>query len=151
MSSPRSATSQSSTTNPLTANPETVLNSVKFDEKGLAGCIVQDAKTGEVLMFAWMNRESLGHTLATGHATYWSRSRGKLWIKGETSGHYQHVRDLRIDCDADAILIKVDQEGGACHTGHRSCFYRSLEEPGTWREEDDKVFDAKAVYGEKAK
>jgi phosphoribosyl-AMP cyclohydrolase len=125
---------------------DALLNAVRFDDKGLVGCIVQDAATREVLMFAWMNRESLAATMQTGHATYWSRSRGKLWIKGETSGHYQTVRELRLDCDADAILIEVEQVGGACHTGYRSCFYRRLDSTWIWREDGDKVFDASSVY-----
>jgi phosphoribosyl-AMP cyclohydrolase len=130
---------------PSQAELGALLDVVKFDEKGLVGCIVQDAANGEVLMFAFMNRESLGLTLQTGKATYWSRSRKKLWLKGESSGHFQFVREIRIDCDADAILIKVDQEGGACHTGYRSCFYRKLD-AWRWREDGSKVFDASAVY-----
>lgn len=130
---------------PTQAEIDTLLANVKFDEKGLVGCIVQDATNGEVLMFAFMNRESLGLTLKTGKATYWSRSRGKLWLKGESSGHFQFVREMRLDCDGDALLIKVDQEGGACHTGYRSCFYRK-NDAWIWREDGAKVFDASAVY-----
>lgn len=130
---------------PTPAQIDEVLSSVKFDDKGLVGCIVQDAANGEVLMFAFMNRESLGLTLKTGKATYWSRSRGKLWLKGESSGHFQIVREMRLDCDGDALLIKVDQEGGACHTGYRSCFYRK-QEAWLWREDGSKVFDASSVY-----
>ncbi len=94
---------------------------------GLVPCIVQDFTTREVLMLAYMNAESLARTLETGLATYWSRSRSALWVKGETSGHYQHVREIRIDCDEDTLLLLVDQDGAACHTGRRSCFYRTLE------------------------
>ena len=94
---------------------------------GLLPCIVQDADTKEVLMLAYMNEESLQKTLETSLATYWSRSRGELWVKGETSSHYQHVREIRIDCDEDTLLLLVDQDGAACHTGKRSCFYRNLE------------------------
>jgi len=130
---------------PTQAQIDEALANVKFDDKGLVGCIVQDAANGEILMYAFMNRESLGLTLKTGKATYWSRSRGKLWLKGESSGHFQHIRELRIDCDGDAILLKVDQEGGACHTGYRSCFYRKLDAWG-WRDDGTKVFDASAVY-----
>ena len=95
---------------------------------GLIPVIVQDAETKDVLMLAYMNEESLQHTLKTGLATYWSRSRNELWVKGETSGHYQHVQSVYIDCDEDTLLLEVIQEGAACHTGHRSCFYRKLEE-----------------------
>jgi phosphoribosyl-AMP cyclohydrolase len=88
---------------------------------------VQDAESGDVLMMAWMNRESVALTMTEGRTVFWSRSRGELWRKGETSGHVQHVDELRIDCDADALLVRVHQEGAACHTGARSCFFRSLE------------------------
>jgi phosphoribosyl-AMP cyclohydrolase len=93
---------------------------------GLVPCIVQDEK-GQVLMLAYMNEESLRRTQETGYATYWSRSRKELWVKGETSGHYQHVLSIKVDCDEDTLLIKVKQDGAACHTGHYSCFYRTLE------------------------
>jgi phosphoribosyl-AMP cyclohydrolase len=96
----------------------------KFDEHGLIAAIAQDADTGEVLMLAWMNAEALEQTLASGRAVYWSRSRDKLWRKGDESGHEQHVVEVRIDCDQDAVLLKVKQTGAACHTGRRSCFYR---------------------------
>ncbi len=102
----------------------------KFGPDGLIPCITQDHATGEVLMFAFMNAESLQHTLRTGKATYWSRSRNKLWMKGEESGNVQHVRELYTDCDQDVLLIKVDQTGAAnasCHNGYKSCFYRRLE------------------------
>lgn len=122
-----------------------LLSQVKFDEKGLVGAVVQDAATGEVLMFAWMNRESLELTLQERRAWYWSRSRQELWLKGKTSGHTQKVLDVRLDCDGDAILLQVEQAGGACHTGHRSCFYRSADE-GRWREDGEKVFSAEEVY-----
>lgn len=103
---------------------------IKIDfEKGggLVPCIVQDNTTLQVLMLAYMNEESLKKTVETGLATYWSRSRGELWVKGETSGHYQHVREILVDCDEDTILLKVDQDTAACHTGKYSCFYRNLE------------------------
>lgn len=101
---------------------------VNFDKgSGLIPCVVQDARTNQVLMLAYMNAESLQKTQETGLATYWSRSRQELWVKGETSGHYQHVKQILIDCDEDTILIKVDQEGAACHTGKYSCFYRTIE------------------------
>lgn len=95
---------------------------------GLVPCIVQDAENGQVLMLAYMSPESLEQTVKTGLATYFSRSRQALWVKGETSGHYQHVKKILVDCDADTILLEVLQDGAACHTGNRSCFYRSLEE-----------------------
>jgi phosphoribosyl-AMP cyclohydrolase len=98
----------------------------RFDPAGLLPAIAQDAETGEVLMLAWMNEEALRLTLETGQATYWSRSRGRLWRKGETSGHVQDVIEARIDCDQDAILLRVRQTGPACHTGERSCFYRRV-------------------------
>lgn len=97
---------------------------VKFGADGLIPAVAQDARTGEVLMVAYMNREALDRTLTSGRAWYWSRSRGVLWEKGAESGHTQHVREVRVDCDADTVLLVVDQEGPACHTGHRSCFYR---------------------------
>ena len=102
---------------------------VDFEKgNGLVPAIVQDAISGEVLMLGYMNEESLRKTFETGRATYWSRSRNELWTKGETSGHYQHVQEIRIDCDEDTLLIKVIQDGVACHTGNRSCFYRLLED-----------------------
>ena len=124
---------------------EQMLDQVKFDSNGLVGAVVQDATTHEVLMFAWMNRESLRLTLTERRAWYWSRSRKKLCLKGESSGHFQIVHDIRIDCDADAILLLVDQKGGACHTGYRSCFYRTARD-GEWREAGEKVFSAEDVY-----
>lgn len=96
----------------------------KFDANGLIAAIAQDADTGEVLMLAWMNAEALQQTLATNRAVYFSRSRNQLWRKGDTSGHEQHVVEVRIDCDQDAVLLKVRQTGAACHTGRKSCFYR---------------------------
>ncbi len=99
---------------------------IKWDERGLAPAIVQDAQSGTVLMLAYMNAEALHMTLETGEAHFWSRSRQMLWHKGATSGHVQHVREVRIDCDADTILLKVDPAGPACHTGEYSCFYRTF-------------------------
>jgi phosphoribosyl-AMP cyclohydrolase len=122
-----------------------MINSVKFDDKGLVTAIAQDADNGEVLMLAYMNAESLRMTLDSGIMTYWSRSRSKLWIKGESSGHTQQVVEIRMDCDGDALLFQVRQEGGACHTGYRSCFYRKTD--GTSLIEDGlKVFDPDVVY-----
>ena len=106
-----------------TVNPD----ALRFDDRGLIPAVVQDAVNGEVLMVAWMNRESLDRTLRDGRTWFWSRSRRELWPKGETSGHVQHVRDIRADCDGDTVLVLVDQEGAACHTGNRSCFFQRLE------------------------
>jgi phosphoribosyl-AMP cyclohydrolase len=114
--------------------------------KGLLPAIVQDYETGDVLMLAYMNRESWLKTLETGRATFWSRSRNALWIKGETSGHVQLVREVMIDCDEDAILLKVEQSGGAaCHTGYRSCFYRRLVD-GKVDVMGQKIFNPEDVY-----
>ena len=114
--------------------------------KGLLPAIVQDYETGDVLMLAYMNRESWLKTLETGRATFWSRSRNALWIKGETSGHVQLVREVMIDCDEDTILLKVEQSGGAaCHTGYRSCFYRRLTD-GKVEVVGQKIFNPEDVY-----
>jgi len=113
---------------------------------GLIPAIAQDWESGEVLMLAYMNRESFEETVRTGRACYFSRSRNKLWRKGEESGNVQHVREIRIDCDADAVVLRIDQVGGAaCHTGHRSCFYRKVE-GGKVVEEGEKVFNPEEVY-----
>ena len=110
---------------------ETVdLNGLRWNEAGLVPVVVQDADDGDVLMLAWANREALERTLAEGRMVYWSRSRQELWRKGETSGHVQHWEELRVDCDADVILARVHQEGAACHTGVRSCFFRGLRGDG---------------------
>jgi phosphoribosyl-AMP cyclohydrolase len=114
---------------------------------GLLPAIAQDAATGEVLMMAYMNAESFAETLATGRACYYSRSRGRLWRKGEESGHVQLVREVLVDCDGDTILLKVEQQGGAaCHTGYRSCFYRKMTPEGV-QLVGEKVFDPAQVYG----
>jgi len=102
------------------------IDELAFDDRGLIPAIVQDAANGDVLMMAWMNRASLELTVAEGRTVFWSRSRRELWRKGDTSGHVQHVEELRVDCDADVILVRVHQEGAACHTGARSCFFRTL-------------------------
>lgn len=119
-----------------------------FDKMGgLVPAIAQDAETGEVLMLAFMNRQAWEKTLETGIATYWSRSRNKLWIKGETSGNVQEVKEIRIDCDDDTVLMKVIQKGGAaCHTGHKSCFHKKIEN-GKVVIVGEPVFDPKKVYG----
>lgn len=115
--------------------PPSLAASLCFDRSGLIPAIAQDHASGEVLMLAWMNAESIAATLASGFATYWSRSRKKLWRKGETSGHTQRLVELRLDCDGDAILLRVEQTGPACHTGHRACFFRALHD-GEWTEID---------------
>jgi phosphoribosyl-AMP cyclohydrolase len=102
------------------------LDALRFDERGLIPLVVQDAENGDVLMLAWANREALDRTLAEGRMVYWSRSRKELWRKGDTSGHVQHLMELRVDCDEDVLLARVHQEGAACHTGERSCFFRRL-------------------------
>lgn len=122
------------------------LDALKWDEQGMIPAIAQDAKTGEVLMFAWMNRESLALTVETGNATYWSRSRGRLWRKGEESGHTQKVLELRADCDRDVLLLKIEQVGGiACHTGRRSCFFTRIEN-GVLVDVDPVVKDPSEIY-----
>ena len=122
------------------------LNDVKWDEQGLVPAIAQDAQTGEVLMFAWMNREALEKTAQLGEAVYWSRSRRKLWHKGEESGHTQKVVEIRTDCDSDVVLLRVEQTGGiACHTGRRSCFFNRLENAG-WQDVEPVLKDPKEIY-----
>jgi phosphoribosyl-AMP cyclohydrolase len=122
---------------------------IKWNDQGLVPVITQDWQSGEVLMLAWMNREALLQTVAEGRVIYWSRSRGKLWRKGEESGHIQHLKELRIDCDADTVLVKVEQVGGiACHTGRRSCFYQRLEN-GALRITDAVVRQPADIYGSK--
>jgi phosphoribosyl-AMP cyclohydrolase len=101
---------------------------LKYDDKGLIPAIAQDARTGEVLMMAWMNRDAVERTLDSGKVTYWSRSRQSFWVKGETSGHLQELVDLRVDCDRDCILVLVNQTGPACHTNRRSCFYTAVRD-----------------------
>lgn len=122
------------------------LEEIHWDEKGLVPAIAQDAKTGRILMVAWMNRESLALTAEKGEAVYWSRSRNRLWHKGEESGHVQKVREIRLDCDEDVIVLQVEQQGGiACHTGRESCFYRVLQN-GTWQPVDPVLKDPKDIY-----
>ncbi|HYL87141.1 MAG TPA: phosphoribosyl-AMP cyclohydrolase [Burkholderiales bacterium] len=122
------------------------LDEVPWNGEGLIAAVAQDAASGRVLTLAWMNREALKQTADKGEAVYWSRSRGKLWRKGEKSGHVQKVRELRLDCDADAILLQVEQVGGiACHTGRESCFYRKLEK-GSWVTTDPVLKDPADIY-----
>ncbi len=127
--------------------PTTFLDAVAWSADGLVAAIAQDAGSGKVLTLAWMNRDALERTAATGEAHYWSRSRRKLWRKGEESGHVQKVREIRLDCDNDAILLVVEQMGGiACHTGRERCFFQRLDQ-GRWVSVDPVVKDPKAIYG----
>jgi phosphoribosyl-AMP cyclohydrolase len=129
--------------------PGTLLQDIKWNEQGLIPVIAQDWQTGEVLMLAWMNSDALQRTISEGRAIYWSRSRQALWRKGEESGHVQYLKELRIDCDADTVLMKVEQIGGiACHTGRRSCFYQCLE-AGVWHVTDDVIKQPEDIYGNK--
>jgi phosphoribosyl-AMP cyclohydrolase len=125
-----------------------IIEQLKFDSDGLIPAIAQEEKSGEILMMAWMNRESLRATIETNRATYWSRSRKKFWMKGEESGNIQEIRSIHVDCDGDAVLLKVDQIGGAaCHTGHRTCFYREIVDGGqNFKESNDIIFDPNTVY-----
>ena len=125
-----------------------IIEQLKFDSDGLIPAIAQEEKSGEILMMAWMNRESLRATIETNRATYWSRSRKKFWMKGEESGNIQEIRSIHVDCDGDAVLLKVDQIGGAaCHTGHRTCFYREIVDGGqNVKESNDIIFDPNTVY-----
>jgi len=130
-------------TDPVT---EAWLDEVPWDAQGLIPVVTQEFSTGRVLTLAWMNRDALAETAKGGEAVYWSRSRNKLWRKGEESGHTQKVRELRLDCDADAILLRVDQVGGiACHTGRESCFFRKLEN-GRWVTTDAVLKDPAVIY-----
>jgi phosphoribosyl-AMP cyclohydrolase len=125
------------------------IEQLRWDDKGLVAAVAQDAASGRVLTVAWMNRAALKATVEQGVAVYWSRSRKRLWRKGEESGHVQKVLEIRLDCDADAILLKVEQAGGiACHTGRESCFFRKLED-GSWVSTDPVLKDPKLIYGEK--
>lgn len=122
------------------------LDEVPWDAQGLVPVVTQEFSTGRVLTLAWMDREALAETAKSGEAVYWSRSRKKLWRKGEESGHKQKVRELRLDCDSDAVLLRVDQAGGiACHTGRESCFFRKLEN-GRWVATDPVLKDPAAIY-----
>lgn len=126
------------------------LNKVKWDDQGLVPVIAQEATTNDVLMFAWMNREALTKTVETGEAVYWSRSRKKLWHKGEESGHFQKVLEMRLDCDEDVVLLKIEQVGGiACHTGRHSCFFQKFDgslNDGDWVTADPIVDDLDSTH-----
>ena len=134
----------------MTDSPtETLLDSLEWDAQGLIPAIAQDWQSGEVLMLAWMNRESLALSIKEGRAIYWSRSRQSLWRKGEESGHVQQLKELRLDCDGDTVLLKVEQLGGiACHTGRRHCFYQLLDE-GSWKVTEPVVKAPEDIYGKK--
>jgi phosphoribosyl-AMP cyclohydrolase len=125
------------------------LDDIRWDRDGLVPVIAQEASTGDVLMFAWANRQALEETARRGEAVYWSRSRGRLWHKGEESGHVQQVHEMRLDCDADVVLLKVTQRGHepgiACHTGRHSCFFQKLE-AGRWQAVDPVLKDPESIY-----
>lgn len=125
------------------------LKKVRWDENGLVPVIAQEAATGEILMFAWMNRDALARTVETGEAVYWSRSRKKLWHKGEESGHTQKVLEMRLDCDEDVVLLKIEQRGGiACHTGRHSCFFQKFDGED-WQAVDPVLQDPETIYTSK--
>jgi phosphoribosyl-AMP cyclohydrolase len=125
-----------------------LLANLKFDSNGLIPAIIQDAATSELLMMAWMNRDSLARTIETGKTHFFSRSRNKLWLKGETSGHIQNVKSIAVDCDQDVLLIKVEQIGAACHEGFYSCFFREYQRGAKdWKVVGKKIFEPEKVYG----
>jgi phosphoribosyl-AMP cyclohydrolase len=132
--------------NQITMQPDKVLAEITFDANGLVPAIAQQHDTGEVLMMAWMNAEAVRETLVTGCVCYFSRSRGKLWRKGESSGQTQHLKELRVDCDGDTLLLLVHQQGVACHTGRRNCFFRAAREDGL-REIAVPLVSPQALYG----
>lgn len=126
------------------------IDQLKFTADGLIPAIIQDAATGRVLMMAWMNRDSLEKTVETGKTWFWSRSRQKFWMKGESSGHTQNVKDIAFDCDGDVLLIQVEQAGAACHEGYRSCFFRSVSKAGAdFKVTEDRLKTAEEIYGQK--
>ena len=124
-----------------------ILDQLKYDDDGLVPAIAQDDENDAVLMMAWMNREACRRTLDSGRVTFWSRSRQKYWIKGETSGHVQKVRSVAMDCDGDCLLIRVEQAGAACHEGYRSCFFRTISPNGATEENQDRLVNPDDVYG----
>ena len=129
---------------------ERVLDTLKYDAQGLIPAIVQDADTGEVLMMAYMNKQSLADSIRTGKTHFWSRSRQKYWMKGESSGHTQDIQAIFIDCDMDTILIKARQHGAACHEGYKNCFFRQLQADGQWKTVAERLIDPEKVYGKKS-
>jgi len=125
------------------------LDDLKYDANGLIPAIVQDADTGEVLMMAYMNKASLADSIRTGKTHFWSRSRQKYWMKGESSGHTQDIQEILIDCDADTVLIKAKQHGVACHEGYKNCFFRRYDSDGEWKLNATRLVDPEQVYGKK--
>jgi phosphoribosyl-AMP cyclohydrolase len=126
------------------------IDQLRFDANGLIPAIIQEHKTGRVLMMAWMNRASLESTITTGKTHFWSRSRQRFWMKGESSGHTQSVKDIALDCDGDTLLIQVEQVGAACHEGYHSCFFRSLAEGGaSVRTTEQRLLHPDQIYGKK--
>ena len=126
------------------------IDDLKYDANGLIPAIIQDADTGDVLMMAWMNKASLAESIRTGKTHFWSRSRQKYWMKGETSGHTQEIQAIFTDCDVDTILIKARQNGAACHEGYQSCFFRKYDaDSGEWKVCTERLFDPEDVYGKK--
>jgi phosphoribosyl-AMP cyclohydrolase len=138
--------SEDATTAVTPASIAAVLDALRFDANGLVPAIAQQHDTGEVLMMAWMNRDAVAETLTTGRVCYWSRSRGRLWRKGETSQQTQYLKEFRLDCDGDTILLLVEQEGVACHTGRRACFYRAVRD-GALVEIAEPLVDPEKLYG----
>jgi phosphoribosyl-AMP cyclohydrolase len=134
---------------PIPAAIQSLIEAIRFDQAGLVACIAQQHDSGEVLMMAWMNRDAVAETLATGRVCYWSRSRQALWRKGETSGQIQRLVDLRVDCDGDTLLALVDQAGVACHTGRRNCFFRAIRD-GALAEIAAPLVDPGQLYGASA-
>lgn len=128
-------------------DPDALLSEVSFDDQGLVPAVAQDHESGQVLMLAYMNADTLRRTVETGVMTYWSRSRQEVWVKGQTSGNTQEVRAVHLDCDGDALVFEVDQDGAACHTGYYSCFYRHLEDDAL-EVEGERLFDPEEVYGD---
>lgn len=130
--------------------PNSFIDNLKFNSDGLIPAIVQEHSTGRVLMMAWMNRASLERTIETGKTVFWSRSRQKFWIKGESSGHFQIVKDLAFDCDGDTLLVQVEQTGAACHEGYQSCFFRSIRDNGSRVEITESQLETPdQIYGRK--
>ncbi len=127
------------------------LDDLKYDANGLIPAIIQDADTGEILMMAYMNRASIEDSIRTGKTHFWSRSRQKYWMKGESSGHTQEIREILIDCDADTLLIKAKQNGAACHEGYKNCFFRKYDSPsGEWRVNAERLMDPEKIYGKRS-
>ncbi len=123
-----------------------ILDQLKFDENNLIPAIIQDAETGDVLMMGFMDREAVRRTITDGKVCFWSRSRKKYWVKGETSGHFQFVKRIYVDCDMDCLLVKVEQIGATCHEGYRSCFFREIKNDGTLNVIAERIFDPEEVY-----